>query len=47
MRKQLDAQLKDLEEKRKKFEKEKQEFEEKSENRKALERSDSSSKSLK
>lgn len=47
MRKQLDAQLKDLEEKRKKFEKEKQEFEEKSENKKVLERSDSSSKSLK
>ncbi|XP_031572961.1 septin-7-like [Actinia tenebrosa] len=47
MRKQLDAQLKDLDEKRKKFEKEKQEFEEKSENKKVLERSDSSSKSLK
>ncbi|XP_020897712.1 septin-7 isoform X2 [Exaiptasia diaphana] len=48
MRKQLDLQLKELEEKRKLFEKEKKEFENKqAENKKALERSDSSSKSLK
>jgi hypothetical protein len=47
MRKQLDLQLKDLEEKRKKFEMEKQQFEKQAENKKGLERSDSSSKSLK
>lgn len=49
MWKQLDQQNKELEEKRKQFEREKAQYEEeqKSNGQKGLERSDSSSKSLK
>lgn len=49
MWKQLDQQNKELEEKRKQFEKEKAQYEEeqKSNDKKGLERSDSSSRSLK